>query len=497
MTRRSAAGYRLSAMIRRSAAGYRLSAIGFRLRAAHGVCLLLYVFVVALALIGLTPEVRGGQTVVRFHVRPMAAPKPALKYQLLPELRELNPGNPAHNYLRCFAEQRQFFFSREATAERARYLSLPLADLAAQKIHPYGGSALRQADWAARLDAPDWQLIQRVQTEGLDMQASELGRLQILAAALQVRFRIEVAGGHFDDAVRSAKTMLALARHLGDYPTEPANRLGMIVAESACGTLEEMVQQPKCPNLYWALTDLPCPLVDLRKGIQGDCVLVATELRQIRGDTPMTDEQLRTILANVSGKLGFAREQTGQPPRNVRGALSQCAANPETVNAARDRLVEAGCPKDVAQKFPPLQIVLLDEKRKYEVQRDEAIKLLGLRPWEIDHLHGTDVMGNCAQGLFADLLPQVSESRRAQARLEQRIGLLRHVEALRLYAADHAGKLPHDLSELPVPVPSNPLTGKPFIYKLDGTIAFLREGPSGRKEGNGCTDLQYEVVIQP
>jgi hypothetical protein len=455
------------------------------------------VLVVTFALIALASELRGGETVVRFHVRPMAAPRPALKYQLLPELRELNPGNPAHNYLRCFAEQRQFFFSKEATAERARYLSMPFADLAAQKVRQYGGSALRQADWAARLDAPDWQLVQRVQTKGMDMQASELGRLQILAAALQVRFRIEVAGGHFEDAVRSAKTMLALARHLGDYPTETANRLGLIVAESAFGTLEEMVQQPNCPNLYWALTDLPCPLVDLRKGIQGDCIVVATELRQIRGDTPMTDEQLRTTLANLSGKLGFAREQAGQGPKNVRGELSKSAANPGTVNAARDRLVEAGCAKDVVQKFPPLQVVLLDEKREYEVQRDEASKLLGLRPWEIEHLNGSDETGGlCGQGLFAGLLPRVIESRRAQARLEQRIGLLRHVEALRLYAANHAGKLPHDLSELPVPVPSSPFTGQPFVYKLDGNVASLRESRPGHEEENGCSDVQYDVVIQ-
>jgi hypothetical protein len=271
----------------------------------------------------------------------------------------------------------------------------------------------------------------------------------------------------------------------------------MIVAESACGTLEEMVQQPNCPNLYWALTDLPCPLVDLRKGIQGDCVLVGTELRQIRGDTPMTLDQLRTTLANLSGKLGFVREQAGQPPRNVRDALAKCAANPETVNAARERLVNAGCAKDVVQKFPPLQVVLLDEKREYDVQRDEVIKLMGLRPWEIDLLHGSDETGHCAHGLFADLLPRVIESRRAQARLEQRIGLLRHVEALRLYAADHAGKLPHDLSELQVPVPTNPLTGEPFVYKVNGTVASLRERPPGHKEENGCSDVQYEVVIQP
>src|SRR5438876_1296245 len=118
---------------------------------------------------------------VRLTVQPAGAPVPALKYQLLPEVRELNPGNPVQWYIRCFQEQRNFFFSKEATAERARYLAMPLAELPAEKLRQYGGSALQQADWAARLDTPDWLLLQRVQAEGLDLRLPELGPLRILA----------------------------------------------------------------------------------------------------------------------------------------------------------------------------------------------------------------------------------------------------------------------------------------------------------------------------
>src|SRR6516225_2171827 len=138
----------------------------------------------ALALAGFSVVAQAGETVVRLSVQPMAAPKPALKYQLLPEVRELNPGNPAQNYLKCFAEQRNFFFSKEATAERARYLSLPLAELPAEKLLRYGGSALRQADWAARLDTLDWQILRHVQTEGMDLPLPELGLLHLLGPAL-------------------------------------------------------------------------------------------------------------------------------------------------------------------------------------------------------------------------------------------------------------------------------------------------------------------------
>src|SRR5262249_18782618 len=94
---------------------------------------------------------RGDQTitssemVIRLTVQPMAAPKPALRYQLLPELKERNPGNPIQAYLRCFAE------------------------ITAQEPQELGASALREADAAARLDKPDWQILLQIKTEGFGL----------------------------------------------------------------------------------------------------------------------------------------------------------------------------------------------------------------------------------------------------------------------------------------------------------------------------------------
>ena len=75
-------------------------------------------------------------------------------------------------------------------------------------------------------------------------------------------------------------------------------------------------------------------------------------------------------------------------------------------------------------------------------------------------------------------MPAVTDVRRAQGRLEQRIALLRHVEALRLYAAGHEGALPASLSEVPVPLPDDPFTGKPFRYEVIGNTAHLRGTPA-------------------
>src|SRR5271168_4554881 len=121
------------------------------------------VLLTAVALAAFPLNSRAEEAAVRLTVRPMPAPKPALKYQLLPELRELKSGNAAQNYLKCFMEQRYFFFSKEAAAERARYETMPLGELPADKLRQYGGFILRQADWAARLDAVDWQNLERIQ----------------------------------------------------------------------------------------------------------------------------------------------------------------------------------------------------------------------------------------------------------------------------------------------------------------------------------------------
>jgi hypothetical protein len=145
--------------------------------------------------------------------------------------------------------------------------------------------------------------------------------------------------------------------------------------------------------------------------------------------------------------------------------------------------------------FPPLQVILLDEKRACEARWDEDLKVLNLAPWHIDTLKSNDMSACCEDELFAEYLPRVVEARRLQARLQQRIGLLRHVEALRLYAAEHDGTLPQNLSDSAVPLPVDPFTGKPFIYKAETTTANLRGSPPQGEEQNPCFNARYEVMM--
>lgn len=460
-----------------------------------------HVLFTAITLVALSPGAKTGAADVRLMVDPMPEPKPALKFQLLPEVRELNTGNAAQEYLKCFMEQRIFFFSPRGTTERARYQAMTLAELSAAKIRGYGGNALRQADRAARMEGIDWQTGPLVQAGHLEETPAELGPLQVLAQALHVRLRAEVSEHQYEDAIRTAKTMFALGRHLGEYPSGLANQVGLWVVRLGLSSLEEMVQQPGCPNLYWALADLPCPLVDLRKGAQGDRTQAATHLRPIRSDTVMTDAELETCVGHLSGMLGFAREQAGHPPQSLRARLAARANDPKHLEGARRRLVEVGTATELVAKLTPSQLILLDEKLTYEMKRDARIRLLALPLWRINSPVGRDASppgsNEAPDGLFDGLLPHVIELRRAQGALQQEIALLQHVEALRIHATGHADRLPSALSEVSVPLPNDPFTGQPFEYEVEaeGTTAHLR-GRSDRTDGDHGSRAHFEVTFR-
>jgi hypothetical protein len=440
-------------------------------------------------------DAAGTETLIRLTVSPAAAPKPALRYQLLPELKEMNPGNAVQAYFKCFMEQQKFFFDKEAFERREKLLAMPLRDLRSQELAEYNGFALRQADWAARLDHPDWQILLKLKTDGVALLLPDVQQIRALPNALKVRFRAEVALGRFDNAIGTAKTMFALSRHLGEHPTLIGNLVGISTANLAIEPLEEMLEQPGCPNLYWALTNLPTPLVPLDKGMGGERALALSEFRALDEKNPMSAEQFEEFIGHMDRLLG-----EGKPPEpgksQVRAWLAARNKDDKQTNVAVRRLVEVGLDEKRVRRFPVDQVILLDEKREYEARIDNVMKITNLPIWQAEAFFNQNRSVK-TPALFADaLVPSVDTVRPAQGRLEQRIALLRHVEAIRLYAADHNGALPAYLSECAVPLPDDPFTGKPFLYQREGATARLRGTPPTHEKNNPKFNVVYELTIQ-
>ncbi len=442
------------------------------------------------------------ETVVRLTVKPTAAPKPVLKYQLLPELQEMNPGNPIQAYLKCFMEQNNFYYNKEAVENREKWQTMPLKDLPLKDLHAFGygrdSLTLKQADFAARLDTLDWQILLPLKRDGIYLLLPEVQQMRRLAVALKVRFRLEVAEGRFDDAIATAKTMFALSRHLGEHPTLIGDLVGIAIANIAIGPLEEMIEQPGSPNLFWALTDLPHPFIDLRKGLQGERAIMTKEFALIDDKAPMDDKQVRKVMDRLT-ELGFVTEKSEKPEKPARELsqwLERRVKDEDHVRAARARLVASGLSNDLVKSFPPIQVIFLDEKLTFEIARDEGTKGMSLPFWQAEQqLVKNAPPKESIETLLGGLIPATHKVRMAQARIEQRFALLTCVEALRIYAAENGGKFPARLEDVKLPLPVDPVTGKPFVYKLTEGTASVQGTPPAAMEKSAAYNVRYELTI--
>src|SRR5262245_19137415 len=329
-------------------------------------------------------------------------------------------------------EAQKFFYDKEAFQRREKLLAMPLKELPAQELQDYGGNHLKQADYAARLDNPDWQILLKLKADGINALVPDLQAMRQLANALKVRFRAEVALGRFDDALRTAKTLFALSRHVGEHPIYIGSLVAIAVAHVAVGPLEEMLEQPGCPNLYWALTNLPHPFVSLNKATAGEQLWPLAHLGDLDDKAPMSEEQIQKVSAFVDNILGNGKPI--KPSDGVRGILDARTKDGSKLNAARRRLVEWGIPEERVMRFPPDQVILLDEKREYDERRDELMKLMNLPPWQFEPLFALvepRIKPNKDKpSLFADFFfPAVQKVHRRQVQLEQSIAIVRSIEA--------------------------------------------------------------------
>jgi hypothetical protein len=435
------------------------------------------------------------ELLIQLSVAPAKAPEPALKYQLLPELREMKPGNPVQAYLKCYLEQYRFVFDSEEFDRRKTLLAMPLEEPPVSAAPELGAFALAQVDAAARLDNPDWQFLLKLRADGFGAQIPDVQAMRVLGRALAVRFRSEIAEGRINDALRTAKTMFAMSRHMADHPIFISNLVGIAIASMAIEPLEALLQQPGCPNLYWALTNLPDPLVPINKGLQGERLSLWGFSHDLDSTAPMSAEQIQKFINNVGKLLGDNLPANGAG--GVRGYLAARTSVPEKMVAARKRLVESGLPEALVKSLPPDQVVLLDEERELHSRFDEIAKIMLFPAWQFEALLEKPSPAKRDQAVFADaLLPSQANMRRALARLEQRIALLRVVEALRMHAALHDGAFPAKLSDNSVPLPSDPITNKPFRYEANGKQAHLRGTPPKGMESNKYFNVHYELTLK-
>src|SRR5262249_47280432 len=147
---------------------------------------------------------------------------------------------------------------------------------------------LRQFERGARCRDCDWQLEDR---NTLELLIPEVQGFRTLVYPLAVQARVELAEGRFGEAAEGLQTGYAFCRHLGDGPLLTYVLVGAAMTQILDGTLEEMIQQPDAPNLYWSLTVLPRPFFDYQRTLREESNALERSfpfLKRLEGG-PMTD----------------------------------------------------------------------------------------------------------------------------------------------------------------------------------------------------------------
>lgn len=472
-------------------------------------------FVLTFLLLGAAAAPAGAQEApdftVRLAIRPAAQPTPALKYRLLPQLGDRVPGNATTHYYRAMMLKGKEM-PADSEAPFWKWMKMPLQDLPRKEVQAFFGPyrpALEQLELAARSTYCDWDVTERIRKHGISLLLPEVQPMREFAYLLRLKARLEMAEGQYDKAVTTMQTGLALARYTADSPTLISALVGIAIAYIVAADIDELTQQPGSPNLYWALTELPRPFIGLDRAFQGERLLseslisgLGPIIREARTGRPLTPEQLQTAVKLLGGLLreGDVRDDWSM---NLFLVLGATKVYPD----AKRRLVERGMSAEQVEAMPVLQVALLDSLNEYERMFDELAKWQSLPYWEARAgMERTTAVLKQMKAKSADgvgiplatlLLPAVEKVAFASARIDRKIAALRCVEALRLYAAAHDGKLPAALEDVKeVPVPIDPVTGKPFEYRLEGEKAVLSAPPPRGEPPHGGNSLRYELTVQ-
>jgi len=456
-----------------------------------------------------TPEAQpnANTPVYKLKIKPKAEPSPALRYTLYPEVRTQVNGNAAQGYYRAFSpEWMSYRNDKEYSKKQDKWLSVPLKELDEKEINiPQG--MLTQLHESALKTYCDWDMLAKLRKDGISMLLPDLQGMREFGRALSIDCRVQLKKGEIDKALTDIRTGLTLSHHLGEGPTLIQGLVAVAAGTMMFPRIDELITHEKAPNLYWALTTLPQPLVDFRTGLGGEVLMIDNLFPGMRDMlysckvTPIAQEEMMKVFPLLEQLNGGSDNKNSLKQMLVQAALVL------NIEAAKKSLLEHGITEPMLTNITPLQIILMAEVLHYDKTYQNMIKWNSIpypvarkRIKELDATikkPETSVLSPFPLGtLSAMILPAVSRVMEAGPRMERRIAAFRIIEAIRMQAAfDKAW--PDSLEKITiVPVPTDPFTGKAFAFKKEGkkiTItALVPEGEKPLANNNFTYELELE-----
>jgi thiol-disulfide isomerase/thioredoxin len=430
-----------------------------------------------------------------FIVLPAPAPVPALRFTLLPLDPDRTPGDAAPVYLRLRAEGGDAGL-REASLKANEWLRRPLRDFPASEAGAFlerWSDQLKEIEFGARRRSCDWNYPIRERSEQLIMiQFTDAYAMARWSALLALKARVEIAEGRCGDALHTIASGLAFHQHVAGAPFLLHTLVATGGDKMMFDRLDELITLPDAPNLYWALTALPRPLVDFRSAMENESRLIErlvpelTDTRRSRSEADWS-ALLSSIIARMDGiekMIGTTDSGKGSEK-----AVSRDFARLKAELFPEARSYVAKMPKaDRAANVPMSdnQVIVLYIAGWYRERWDDLFKASYLPYPAARPFYDAAIARRRSEetshplSLFSGLAPAVPRLHEHDAEVDRRVAALRAVEAVRLHAAAHGGRMPASIGAVDiVPVPLDPMTGKPFQYDSDGhTATLVREGPA-------------------
>jgi len=442
------------------------------------------------------PQPANPTPVTELNVSPAAAPLPIFRYRLHPVAGKLMPGNAASVYLRIRHDITPQGWEQLKKKPLA-WLDLPLGKLPVQEARTFVDSwakKLKQIEIGTRRESCDWgYTLAEQRTDVINILLPDVQEMRNWARLIALKARVEMAEGDLDEAVHTLGTGIAFGRHVGDGPFLINNLAGMAICGAMLSRLEEVIAQPDAPNLYWALTAIPRPLVSTRRAMEIEQRLAENMIPEMNEVFSTHSPAEWTVLAEkiYAGMLRLARisaegDQVSHLPARKLLPDDYASYKQQYLDTLRVTLRKT-LPKSkgTVSAMSDDEVMARGIVNQYRLMRDAAFKIAYLphadaikRTAESEKATTQAKEGPAA--VFSAMQASITGPIYAEIRLERRIAMLRTIEAIRLYIAAHDGKLPDSLEAITeVPIPLDPATGAPFPFSREGDVAVLTTPKAG------------------
>ena len=410
---------------------------------------------------------------------PAGEPVPALKYQFWPARSALKPGSAQQHFFRALTllPSQTPVYHKQLEA-----LSSPDGDdpdmATVRSFIDTQTAVLNELHTMALSEVVDMDHHIR-DLSGIELYSFLLPDVQqarTLARLLRLRALEQLDRRDFEGAVSTISDGYRLSSLIATGETLIEQLVAIAIASIMEDTVDRAIQTPGCPNLYWALASLPRPISKIRDSVQFEMHFL-TRLFPLLADAEHANYPEEVWRKKWVDSLEPLGKLTGDSSNKVSLALAMATVG--FVEPARQRLLGSGFSAEKLENMPPTQIVIIDTARELRRLSDESVKAYLLpiemrkplmvardrrfQQWVQEERWSSG--GAMVASVFFPAISQVHEAEVRKLMTQQR---LMTVEALRMHAATHEGKLPESLDQLdPVPAMPDPYTGKPFGYRVE------------------------------